>query len=52
MRPERVEQRRRKGLVLIHRCVACGFSRANRIADDLVQSDDIDVLIVVMRVQR
>jgi hypothetical protein len=44
MRPERIEQRRGKGLVVIHRCVACGFARPNRIADDPVQGDDINAV--------
>jgi hypothetical protein len=34
MRPERVEHRGGKGLVLVHRCVVCGFVRPNRIAED------------------
>jgi RNHCP domain len=52
MRPERVEQRRGKGFVIIHRCVVCGFARPNKIADDPSQSDDIDAVIAVMRTQR
>jgi RNHCP domain len=52
MSPERVEQRRGKGLVIIHRCVVCGFVRPNKIADDPSQSDDVDSVIAVMRTQR
>lgn len=48
MRPERVERRGGKGLVLVHRCVVCGFVRSNKIADDPVQSDDIDAIIALM----
>jgi hypothetical protein len=48
MRPERVEHRGGKGLVLAHRCVVCGFVRFNRIADDPVQGDDIDAIIALM----
>ncbi|MFJ7181668.1 RNHCP domain-containing protein [Streptomyces massasporeus] len=48
MRPQHVEHRRRKGLVLVHRCVACGFVRPNKIADDPVQGDDIDAIIALM----
>lgn len=48
MRPERVEHRRGKGLVLVHRCEVCGFVRPNRIADDPVQGDDIDAIIALM----
>jgi RNHCP domain len=48
MLPERIENRRGKGLVIIHRCVQCGFTRANRIADDIAQGDDIDAITAVM----
>jgi hypothetical protein len=48
MRPERVEHRSGKGLVLVHRCVVCGFARPNRIADDPVQGDDIGAVITLM----
>ena len=48
MRPIGVERRRGKGLVLIHRCVICGFTRPNRLADDPVQGDDIDAVVAVM----
>jgi hypothetical protein len=39
MRPERVERRGGKGLVLVHQCVACGFVRPNLIADDPAQGE-------------
>jgi hypothetical protein len=48
MQPERVERRRGKGLVILHRCTVCGHGRPNKIADDPVQGDDIDALIAVM----
>ncbi len=48
MRPERVEHRGGKGLVLVHRCVVCGFLRPNRIVGDPVQGDDIDAIIALM----
>ena len=48
MRPERVEHRGGRGLVLVHRCVVCGFVRPNRLADDPVQGDDIDAIIALM----
>ncbi|MFG2097566.1 RNHCP domain-containing protein [Streptomyces sp. NPDC048612] len=48
MRPQHVERRRGKGLVLVHRCVACGFVRPNRVADDPVQGDNIDAIITLM----
>jgi hypothetical protein len=37
---------------VIHRCVACGLAKANRVADDPAQGDDIDALIAVMSNQR
>lgn len=47
MRPVAVEQRGGKGLVIVHQCTGCGFSRPNRIADDLVQGDCVDALIAL-----
>jgi hypothetical protein len=44
MRPERLEHRSGKGLVIVHRCVLCGFVRANRVADDMTQADDVDAI--------
>jgi RNHCP domain-containing protein len=48
MRPERIEHRGGKGMVLIHQCTACGAVRPNRIADDPVQGDDIAAITAVM----
>jgi RNHCP domain-containing protein len=48
MRPECVQQRRGKGLAIIHMCLTCGFTRSNRIAGDPEQGDDIDAVIAVM----
>jgi hypothetical protein len=48
MRPEHVEHRGGKGLVLVHQCIVCGFIRPSRIADDPVQGDDIDAIIALM----
>ena len=50
MRPERIEHRKGKGLVVVHRCTACGAQRPNRIADDPVQGDDIDAIAALMAV--
>jgi hypothetical protein len=49
MRPLRAERRPGKGLAIIHRCVACGFTRPNRIADDPVKGDDIAAIADLMR---
>jgi hypothetical protein len=48
MRPDRMDHRSRKGLVIIHRCVRCGVIRANRVAQDTVQADDIDAIGYLM----
>ena len=40
MRPQRVDHRAGKGLVVVHVCVACGFTRPNRIADDYLSEID------------
>jgi hypothetical protein len=48
MRPERIEHRKGKGLVIVHRCTDCGAERPNRIADDPVQGDEIDAITAVM----
>ena len=44
MRPERTEHRSGKGLVLIHRCTRCGLARANRLARDTIQADDLNAI--------
>ena len=48
MRPSSIEHRSHKGLVIVHRCTRCGFVRANRIADDREQGDDIGQIVAVM----
>jgi hypothetical protein len=48
MRPERIEQRKGKGLAVVHRCAGCGAMRANRIADDPVQGDAVEAITAVM----
>ena len=48
MRPERLDHRSGKGLVIVHCCVLCGFVRANRVADDLAQADDIGAIAGLM----
>ena len=44
MRPERMDHRSGKGLVIIHRCVRCAVERANRLAKDTAQEDDIGAI--------
>ena len=48
MRPKRLDQRPGKGLVIMHCCMRCGFSRANRIACDTAQPDDIGAITDLM----
>jgi len=48
MRPERLDHRSGKGLVIVHCCLQCGFARANRLADDMVQADDIGAITRLM----
>ena len=47
MRPERLDHRSGKGLVIVHCCLQCGFARANRLAD-MVQADDIGAITRLM----
>jgi len=49
MRPEQMDHRPGKGLVIIHSCLRCGFSRANRIASDTAQPDDLGSITSLMR---
>jgi hypothetical protein len=44
MQPVRMDHRSGKGLVIIHRCTRCAFVRANRIARDTVQEDDLGAI--------
>ncbi len=45
MEPIAIKYNSKKGLQLFHRCMACGVVRANRIARDTVQPDDLEALI-------
>lgn len=48
MRPERIDSRKGKGLVVVHRCTRCGITSVNRIAQDTAQGDDIGVIAALM----
>ncbi|HEY2794506.1 MAG TPA: RNHCP domain-containing protein [Micromonosporaceae bacterium] len=48
MRPQHVESRSGKGLVIVHRCTACGFVRPNRVAEDTVQADEVEAIIAII----
>ena len=45
MQPIAIRHNSKKGLQLVHRCMTCGVVRANRVASDTVQSDDLEALI-------
>lgn len=47
MRPVGLTELRGKGLAVVHRCVRCGLRRANRIARDTEQPDDLDALLAL-----
>jgi hypothetical protein len=49
MEPAAIEHRRGKGMVIVHRCQRCGFTRPNRVAVDPVQGDEIDSIIALIR---
>lgn len=44
MRPVGLDHRPGKGWVLVHRCERCRLVRANRLAFDTTQPDDLDAL--------
>jgi RNHCP domain len=48
MRPDRIDHRSGKGLVVIHRCTRCGFARVNRLAADTAQADDLGAVTDLM----
>jgi hypothetical protein len=43
-------KRSRKGLQLVHECERCGVERVNRVADDSDQSDDPELLGLLMAI--
>ena len=44
MRPAGMTHRSGKGLMIVHRCVVCGFVRPNRVADAPLGGDEVDAL--------
>ncbi|MFI1828188.1 RNHCP domain-containing protein [Streptomyces sp. NPDC020412] len=50
MRPVAVEHHSAKGYMLVHQCTGCGARRRNRMAHDPRQGDDLDSVLVLMRV--
>ncbi len=36
-----------KGHQIVHRCLKCGFVRNNKVADDGVQPDDMDLILKI-----
>ena len=49
MEPIALEHSSKKGLVAVHRCLACGVIRRNRLADDPEQPDAIEAVIRLAR---
>lgn len=49
MAPVALDYHSRKGFVIVHRCLRCGVTRRNRVADDSAQPDDVDTVIGLMR---
>ncbi len=45
MEPIAIRHNSKKGLQLVYRCITCGVVRANRVASDTVQPDDLEALI-------
>jgi RNHCP domain len=46
MEPVDVDYRSAKGFMVVHRCLRCGFTRPNRVADD-----DFEALISLIRLR-
>ena len=45
MEPIALRQKSGKGFQIVHRCLRCGFERANKVAEETIQPDDIERLI-------
>jgi hypothetical protein len=48
MEPVGIEHRSGKGLVIVHRCRRCGYTRPGRVAADSNQGDDIESVIALL----
>ena len=52
MEPIGIESDAKRGWMIVHRCVRCGFTRRNRAAlDDPRQADEFEVLVGVARLR-
>jgi DNA-directed RNA polymerase subunit RPC12/RpoP len=49
MQPVGVTYKSGKGLQIIHRCLACGAEKVNKVAGDTSQPDDIEALAGLMQ---
>ena len=49
MEPIEIIKNKKKGYQVVHRCRKCGFIRNNKISEDAVEPDDIDVIVEIMR---
>ncbi len=48
MKPETIVYNSKKGYQIIHKCVKCGFKRANVISLDSVQPDNFELVLKIM----
>ena len=44
MKPVELKYKSGKGFQIIHKCLRCGHESTNKVAEDTVQPDDIEVL--------
>ena len=49
MQPVGLIYHSKKGYQIRHRCIKCGAERVNRIAENTLQPDDLDVMLGLMR---
>ena len=48
MKPKAIVYHSKKGYQIIHKCIQCGFERANVISRDSVQPDNFELILQLM----
>ena len=48
MKPISVKNTSKKGMQLVHHCTLCGAEKVNKVAEDQVQPDDVEQIIMLM----
>ena len=48
MPPIFILYKKKKGWQIVHKCKKCGFEKANKVAENCTQPDDIEALIKVL----